>query len=88
MNELANILGISIWVFVLFIVWSIIWKGWALWTAARNNAKAWFIALLIVNTVGILEILYIFFFSKRSSGGAKKTREDAGTVIEIDVEKE
>lgn len=46
------------------IVWSIFWKGWALWTAAKKDSKPWFIVLLVLNTVGILEILYIFVFSK------------------------
>lgn len=47
------------------IIWTIFWKGWALWTAARNGSKGWFIALLILNTVGILDILYIFVFGKQ-----------------------
>lgn len=49
----------------VLIVWSIIWKGIALWRAARNSHKIWYFVLLIVNTVGILEIIYIFFFSKK-----------------------
>lgn len=44
--------------------WSLFWKGWALWKAARAESKIWFIVLLLVNTVGILDILYIFVFSK------------------------
>jgi len=51
--------------FILLIVWSLIWKGIALWKAARNSEKYWYIAMLVVNTVGILEILYVFFFSKK-----------------------
>ena len=46
-------------------IWTIPWKGVALWKAARNGQKAWFVIMLVVNTVAILEILYIFFFSKR-----------------------
>ena len=42
------------------IAWSLAWKGWALWKAARNESIPWFIILLIVNTAGILDILYIF----------------------------
>lgn len=41
-------------------VWTIIWKGIALWHAGRNAHLAWFIVLLILNTAGILEIIYIF----------------------------
>jgi len=46
-------------------IWVLIWKGIALWKAARNASKPWFVALLIVNTMGLLEIVYIFFFSKK-----------------------
>ena len=51
----------------LLILWSLVWKGIALWKAAQNNAKAWYVVLLLLNTVGILEILYIFIFSKKKS---------------------
>ncbi len=52
-------------------IWGLFWMGWALWRAARNGSKAWFIVLLLVHTLGILDILYIFVFgkSKRSSRG-------------------
>lgn len=50
--------------FVLIIVWSLFWKGFALWYAAKRNEQWWFIAFLIINTAGILEIVYIFFIAK------------------------
>ncbi len=50
----------------LLIVWSLVWKGMALWRAARHGAKVWFVVLLVVNTLGILEILYLYVFSKKS----------------------
>ncbi len=50
----------------LAIIWSIIWKGVALWKAARNSDKAWFLIMLIVNTIGVLEIIYIFGFGKKN----------------------
>lgn len=50
---------------VIYIVWTIFWKAWSLWIAARKGSKIWFIALMLLNTVGILEILYIFYFSKK-----------------------
>jgi len=52
-------------VFLIFIVlWITPWKGVALWKAVKNGHKNWFIALLILNTIAILEITYIFYFSK------------------------
>lgn len=44
-------------------LWSLIWKGLALWKSARNDQRYWFVALLLINTVGILEILYLFVFA-------------------------
>lgn len=49
------------------VIWSLVWKGMALWKAARRGEKYWFVALLVINTVGILEILYIYFFSKKKN---------------------
>ena len=50
--------------FLLVAAWSLVWKGFALWKSAKNGQRNWFIALLILNTFGILEIIYIFYFSK------------------------
>jgi hypothetical protein len=53
-------------------VWSSIWKAFALWKAARKHHMAWYIVMFIVNLVGILEILYIFWFSKIGENKIKK----------------
>lgn len=52
--------------FILMILtfWDIFWRGKALWKAAKNNQLYWFIALLIINSLGILPIIYILFFQK------------------------
>ncbi len=55
--------------FVLFpllvpvVVWSLVWKGLALYKAAQNGQKGWFVALLVFNTLGILEIMFLLLFS-------------------------
>jgi hypothetical protein len=49
----------------VLIVWSLIWKGLALWRAARGGQAAWFVVLLFVNTAGLLEIVYLLFFAPR-----------------------
>jgi len=56
------------WIALLFIIltaWSLVWKGIALWKAGRNSQMVWFIVILAVNTIGILEIIYIFFLSNK-----------------------
>ncbi len=47
------------------IIWEAVWKAIALWKSARNNQLPWFIAILVLNTVGILPIVYIVFFQKK-----------------------
>ncbi|MGI6042944.1 MAG: DUF5652 family protein [Methanosarcina sp.] len=54
--------------FSILVLWEVFWKGIALWKAARESQKYWFIAILILNTVGILPILYIFLFKKGRKG--------------------
>jgi hypothetical protein len=49
---------------VLIILWSIFWKGLALWHSAQRRQPWWFVILLVVNTVGILEIIYLFAVAK------------------------
>ena len=59
----------NIWIIVALVIWTLPWKGYALWKSARRGDKWWFLALLIVNSLAILEILYIFIFSKKNSDG-------------------
>lgn len=50
---------------LVFVAAVIALKGYALWNAAKRDEKWWFIALLIVNTAGILELIYLFFVVKK-----------------------
>ena len=52
-------------VLVPLLVWSGIWKGIALWKAARRDQLGWYLALLIINSVGVLPIIYIFLVAPR-----------------------
>ncbi len=61
----AAFAGVILIGIILLVIWSIIWKGIALWKCGRNNQLVWFIVLLVVNTAGILEILYLLFFQKK-----------------------
>ena len=72
-NETLNIvfksyLSENPWIFLL-LIWIIIWKGLALWQAVKHNQKIWFVALLVVNTLGLLEIIYLTYtyFKKRTT---------------------
>lgn len=62
--SIENLIQNSI-VFIPLFIWVTVWRGIALWKAARNSHKKWFVALLILNTFGILEMIYVFVFSKK-----------------------
>jgi len=63
--------------FFLFAALAIAIKGYALWHAAKRSEKWWFIALLVLNTAGILELIYIIFFLKKFS-----SKSEAEVVLE------
>lgn len=63
-GSLAKSVGVSPETMVLAIVWTFLWKGLALWRAANLQQKYWFVAILFINTMGVLEIIYLFFISK------------------------
>ena len=59
--------AIPLWIIsvaALIIVWGYVWKGLALWHAARRNQAWWFVVFLLINTVGILELIYLFLVLK------------------------
>jgi len=51
-------------VLFLILVWTLPWKAVALWKAAKNSHKKWFVGILVINTLALLEIIYIFYFAK------------------------
>ncbi|MDD5331535.1 MAG: DUF5652 family protein [Candidatus Nanoarchaeia archaeon] len=64
-----------IWVLIiLLVVWDLIIRGIGLWKAANNKHTAWFIALMVLNTVGILPLIYVLFFSKPKRSQDKKKK--------------
>lgn len=46
-------------VIIIITVWEAVWKIIAMWKAGRNNHLAWFLCIALINTVGILPIVYI-----------------------------
>jgi len=66
----------------VLLAWSLFWKGLALWKSARRGEKWWFIVLLVINTVGLLEILYLFVFSRYE----RKTIPKDKQIMEIKPE--
>ena len=59
------------WIILLILLWVLPWKGVALWKSVKNNHKKWFVVLLVLNTMALLEIIYIFYFSKEKESEEK-----------------
>ena len=64
----------------LAVLWTIPWKGYALWKAARRNQPWWFVALLVTNTLSFLEILYIFIFSEMKMKKMQRNSQEQGAM--------
>jgi hypothetical protein len=62
-------------VFVALVVWTLVIKGFALWSAARAQQKYWFVALLLINTFGILEVIYLIWFRPLESDDSAVSSE-------------
>ena len=52
--------------FGAIVAWSLAWKGASLWRAARNQSKPWFVTLLLSNTLGVLDAIYLFGVDRRN----------------------
>jgi len=63
--DIASIMAATPWWWIPLIIWEAIWKGIAMWKAARHSQLKWFIAILVINSVGILPIVYLKFFQKK-----------------------
>lgn len=57
---------VTLFPIILLSIWDGVWKVIAMWKAAKNNQMAWYICILVFNTVGILPIVYLKFFQKKS----------------------
>lgn len=55
----------SPWILFIIVLWTLPWKGYALWKSAKNGQKEWFVVLFLVNTLAILEILYLKFWQRK-----------------------
>ena len=54
-------------ILIPLLLWEVYWKYHALWIAARKSDKGWFLALLVINSIGLLPIYYLYkqeFFKK------------------------
>ena len=79
---------IGVWtsLIIALALWDLVWKAIALWRAAARKEVIWFIVLLVLNTAGILPIIYLIF--KPAPGDkslvsvvSEKTSSDSKKVV-------
>ena len=68
-NGMEDLLGAGlgvgmITIIVVLAIVEMILKGIALWKAARLGQKGWFVVMFIINTAGILPLIYILAVAK------------------------
>jgi hypothetical protein len=71
MNTLNNS---DLIILIILLFWTLIWKSYALWLAAKAGKKRWFIFLMLpINTLSIIDIIYIFYIAKKTPQDIIKT---------------
>ncbi len=68
-----NVTQPMIYILVLLAIWDLVWKLIAMWKAGRNNHLAWYIGIAVLNTVGILPIVYILINRNKTNRESKET---------------
>lgn len=87
-SSAQGLTGIPGWLpiaIIILAIWSLVWKGLALWHASQRRQLNWFIVILVLNTIGILEIVYLFIIVKIHRSMKKTTepeRENEDTATQ------
>ena len=72
-----NLSGMRYGAFGLLIplmIFDLILRGFALWRSARKGQNVWFIALLVVNSLGILPLIYLVLNRDQKEAPKKSKR--------------
>ena len=73
--DITTVMGLTMadkLIVLVLAIWSLFWKCYSVWTAAKNNHRWWFLALVIFNTIGILDMIYIFAVAKKKLTDVKE----------------
>ena len=63
-DQLALWAAVLIPTIIFLAIWDGVWKCIGMWKSARNKQLAWFICIVIFNTIGILPIIYLVWCQK------------------------
>lgn len=62
-------------VIIALAVFSVVLKAIALWKSARRNQKGWFVSLVILNTLGLLPVIYLVLNRKSKNTTVQKSEQ-------------
>lgn len=62
-------------IFAILMIVDLILKGITMWKASKRNQKTWFWFLLIVNSLGILPIIYLIIYRGKKEGKEEKKKK-------------
>lgn len=65
LRELLDLFLSNVLVFILLVIWETVWKLLAMWKAAQHKQPVWFVILALLNTLGLLSIIYYFFVNPK-----------------------
>lgn len=54
----------NLWIAVPLVIWTLAWKGRGMWRAAQNRQPVWFIVMFLVQSLGIIPIVYLALLQK------------------------
>ncbi|MBW6442581.1 hypothetical protein K0A97_02245 [Patescibacteria group bacterium] len=63
----------------VLLFWELVWKGLALWNSARRNHLIWFMFILVINSVGILPIIYLLIHKKDKKNKKSENKKNGKT---------
>ena len=73
--------GDNFFIILLIALWTLPWKGFALWRAAHREDKWWFIVFLVLNLLAIPEIIYLIVTRRKKDNLAIPPAPTAPTPI-------
>jgi hypothetical protein len=53
-----------LWFLLPLVILDLGLRGWSMWRAARINKPIWFVALLVINSLGILPAIFLLITMK------------------------
>lgn len=81
MNEFSQFSWSDLGIIIPLLLWVLFWKGSALWFAVKGEQKFWFWIILILNTFGALEIIFIFFVAQKKWSDIKEIFSQKSKVL-------